>query len=155
MFTIMNNCLVAASPPTVTFGTNAEDKVLARVGFMANLFGRAAVAAGPPLTQRQPTAGDGFLDGWGTHRVQDYADALGYSVRTPTRACRDAVVCSAKQVIDDRVILEANRLLAHGDLTAAAVGVRVGLPDPSAFSKFFRGKVGETPAGFRSRVRGP
>ncbi|MFK8843660.1 AraC family transcriptional regulator [Streptomyces sp. Ac-502] len=48
-----------------------------------------------------------------THRVEEYAARLGYSVRTLTRATRAAVGCGAKRFIDDRVLLEAKRLLAH------------------------------------------
>jgi AraC-like DNA-binding protein len=88
------------------------------------------------------------------HRVEDYALTLGYSVRTLTRACQEATGRRAKQVIDDRVVLEAKRLLVHTELTGAAIGARVGMPDPTAFTKFFRTRVGETPAAFRTRVRG-
>ncbi|WP_458319325.1 helix-turn-helix domain-containing protein [Mycolicibacterium brisbanense] len=88
------------------------------------------------------------------HRVEDYATDLGYSVRTLTRACRLATGHGAKRVIDNRVLLEAKRLLVHTDLTGTAIGARVGIPDPTMFTKFFRTRTGETPATFRSRVRG-
>ncbi|MER5748795.1 AraC family transcriptional regulator [Streptomyces sp. NPDC002088] len=89
-----------------------------------------------------------------THRVEDYAQMLGYSVRTLTRVTRAAVGSGAKGFIDDRVMLEARRLLWHTDLPAAAVGDRLGFPDATVFTKFFRHRAGETPAGFRARVRG-
>ncbi|KOV56221.1 helix-turn-helix transcriptional regulator [Streptomyces sp. MMG1121] len=89
-----------------------------------------------------------------THRVEDYAHALGYSVRTLTRATRSAVGSGAKAFIDDRVLLEARRLLWHTDLPATAVGDRLGFPDATVFTRFFRRRTGETPAGFRARARG-
>lgn len=89
-----------------------------------------------------------------TRKVEDYADALGYSVRSLTRACRSATGCSAKQVIDARVTLEAKRLLVHTELSSTAVGARVGIPDPVAFTRFFRTNVDETPIQFRTRARG-
>lgn len=89
-----------------------------------------------------------------THRVEDYARALGYSVRTLTRATRAAVGTGAKSFIDDRVLLEARRLLWHTDLPAAAVGDRLGFPDATVFARFFRRRTGETPAAFRARTRG-
>ncbi|MFD7994098.1 helix-turn-helix transcriptional regulator [Streptomyces mexicanus] len=89
-----------------------------------------------------------------THRVEDYAQALGYSVRTLTRATRAAVGTGAKGFIDDRVLLEARRLLWHTDLPAAAVGDRLGFPDATVFTRFFRRRTGETPAAFRARARG-
>ncbi|AGP60891.1 AraC family transcriptional regulator [Streptomyces rapamycinicus] len=89
-----------------------------------------------------------------THRVEDYADRLGYSVRTLTRATRATVGCGAKRFIDDRVLLEAKRLLVHTGLSATAIGERLGFPDATVFTKFFRRRSGETPAGFRIRASG-
>jgi AraC-like DNA-binding protein len=89
-----------------------------------------------------------------THRVEDYARRLGYSVRTLTRAVRAASGCGAKRFIDDRVLLEAERLLAHTDLPVTAIGERIGFPDPTVFTKFFRRRAGETPVAFRTRAVG-
>ncbi|MGW2331993.1 AraC family transcriptional regulator [Streptomyces sp. NPDC001700] len=88
------------------------------------------------------------------HRVEDYAAQLGYSVRTLTRATRAAAGCGAKRFIDDRVLLEAKRLLVHTALSASAIGERLGFPDATVFTKFFRRRAGETPAGFRARASG-
>jgi AraC-like DNA-binding protein len=89
-----------------------------------------------------------------THRVEDYAHTLGYSVRTLTRATRSAVGTGAKAFIDDRVLLEARRLLWHTDLPTAAIGDRLGFPDATVFTRFFRRRTDETPAAFRARARG-
>jgi AraC-like DNA-binding protein len=89
-----------------------------------------------------------------THRVGDYAKELGYSVRTLTRATCAAAGCGAKRFIDDRVLLEAKRLLVHTDLAATAIGDRLGFPDATVFTKFFRRRASETPAAFRARARG-
>ncbi len=89
-----------------------------------------------------------------THRVEDYARQLGYSVRTLTRASHLATGYGAKRVIAERVLLEAKRLLVHTDLTGTAIAARIGMPDPAAFGKFFRRHTGETPATFRDRARG-
>ncbi len=94
---------------------------------------------------------DGFAH---THRVEDYARQLGYSVRTLTRASRVTTGYGAKRVIQERVLLEAKRLLVHTEFTSTAIAGRVGMPDPAAFGKFFRHQTGETPATFRDRVRG-
>jgi AraC-like DNA-binding protein len=45
---------------------------------------------------------DGFTR---THRVEDYAHQLGYSVRTLTRASRVATGDGAKRLIQERVLL--------------------------------------------------
>ncbi|MEV7323085.1 AraC family transcriptional regulator [Streptomyces sp. NPDC093970] len=88
------------------------------------------------------------------HRVEDYAAELNYSVRTLTRATRAAAGRGAKRFIDDRVLLEARRLLVHTDLSATAVGERLGFPGATVFTKFFRRGAGMTPGAFRASARG-
>ncbi|TDC69710.1 AraC family transcriptional regulator [Actinomadura sp. GC306] len=89
-----------------------------------------------------------------SHRVADYAARLGYSVRTLTRATRTAAGCGAKRFIDDRILLEAKRLLSHTDLPPSAVGDRLGFTRPTAFSAFFQQRTGLCPTAFRARSRG-
>lgn len=81
--------------------------------------------------------------------VESYATLVGCSPRTLTRACHTAVGSSAKDVVDDRVALEARRLLAHTDLTVAAVGRRLGFEETTNFVKFFVRRTGATPGAFR------
>ncbi|MEU7157297.1 AraC family transcriptional regulator [Streptomyces chrestomyceticus] len=90
-----------------------------------------------------------------SRRVEDYARALGYSSRTLSRATAAATGVGAKEFIDRRVVLEAKRLLAHGDQTAARIAVRLGFADAANFAKFFQHRTGSTPISFRTEVRGP
>ncbi|MCW6005158.1 AraC family transcriptional regulator [Micromonospora sp. CPCC 205371] len=87
-----------------------------------------------------------------TRRVEDYAADLGCCVRTLTRASLAATGRSAKQVIDDRVALEAKRLLAGTDLPVAEVGRRLGFAEPTNFGRFFQREVGNSPGGFRAEA---
>jgi AraC-like DNA-binding protein len=89
-----------------------------------------------------------------TRRVEDYARTLGYSTRTLSRASMDAGGVGAKEYIDRRVLLEAKRLLAHGDQPAAKIAIRLGFSSATNFSKFFHQRTGTTPLGFRQAVRG-
>ena len=123
---------------------------------LAVLVLRLAVRHG---THEEPnTGGDAFVrfraaveQGFtGTHRVEDYAAQLGYSVRTLTRASQAAVGCGAKRFINDRVLLEAKRLLVHTDLPAASIGQRLGFPGATVFAKFFRQHTEQTPTEFRA-----
>ncbi|MFC8592010.1 helix-turn-helix domain-containing protein [Streptomyces atroolivaceus] len=100
-----------------------------------------------PFERFRQAVEEGFRD---THRVEDYAVRLGYSARTLTRATRAALGCGAKRYIDDRVMLEAKRLLIHTSLPPAAIGESIGFTHPTAFSAFFRQHTGMTPTGFRS-----
>ncbi|MEV5413125.1 helix-turn-helix transcriptional regulator [Thermopolyspora sp. NPDC052614] len=88
------------------------------------------------------------------HQVADYAARLGYSARTLTRATRAATGHGAKRFIDDRILLEAKRLLHHTDLPPSAIGERLGFGYPTAFSAFFQQRAGMTPTAFRTLMRG-
>jgi len=85
-----------------------------------------------------------------TRRVEDYAVRLGCSVRTLTRASLAVTGRTAKQVVDDRVALEARRLLACTDLSVAEIGRRLGFGEPTNFGRFFHREVGTSPGGFRT-----
>jgi AraC-like DNA-binding protein len=85
-----------------------------------------------------------------TRRVEDYAARLGCSVRTLTRACLAVTGRSAKQVIDERVALQASRLLAATDEPIARIGRWLGFPEPTNFGRFFTREVGVSPGAFRS-----
>ncbi|MFI2711216.1 helix-turn-helix transcriptional regulator [Micromonospora sp. NPDC018662] len=85
-----------------------------------------------------------------TRRVEDYAARLGCSVRTLTRACLAVTGRSAKQVIDERVALQACRLLAATDDPIARIGRLLGFPEPTNFGRFFTREVGVSPGAFRA-----
>jgi AraC-like DNA-binding protein len=85
-----------------------------------------------------------------SRRVEDYAARLGCSVRTLTRACLAVTGRTAKQVVDDRVALEARRLLACTDLSVAEIGRRLGFGEPTNFGRFFHREAGLSPGAFRA-----
>ena len=71
-------------------------------------------------------------------------------MRTLTRASLAVTGRTAKQVVDDRVALEARRLLACTPLSVAEIGRRLGFPEPTNFGRFFHREVGESPGAFRA-----
>jgi AraC-like DNA-binding protein len=89
-----------------------------------------------------------------SRRVEDYADRLGCSVRTLTRASLAVTGRTAKQSVDDRVALEARRLLACTPLSVAEIGRRLGFPEPTNFGRFFHREAGVSPGGFRAGATG-
>ena len=119
-----------------------------------------AGAAAPGTARRQPAEDflrlrDAIDDGFTTERrVAAYARRLGYSTRTLDRLARANAGLTAKALIDERVVLEAQRILAHGDDTIAAIAGALGFDDPSNFSKYFTKRAATTPAAFRRRARG-
>ncbi|MFE1319448.1 helix-turn-helix domain-containing protein [Kitasatospora phosalacinea] len=89
-----------------------------------------------------------------TRRVEDYAKYLGYSPRTLSRATLAAAGVGAKEFVDRRVVLEAKRLLAHSESSAARIADHLGFADAANFAKFFHQRTGTTPIAFRTAVRG-
>lgn len=83
--------------------------------------------------------------------VRSYARRLGFSERSLHRLTVDHAGRTPKQVIDDRVMLEAKRLLVHGDLPISAIARALSFDDQSNFTKSFRKSVGMTPSEFRSQ----
>ncbi len=89
--------------------------------------------------------------GW-SRSVSERAQRLGYSPRTLTRACQQAVGRSAKQVVDDRVLLEARRLLVNRELTIEQIARELSFSEASNFARFFQRLTGENPDGWRTRM---
>lgn len=85
-----------------------------------------------------------------THEVAALAAAAGYSVRTVTRACLAATGRTAKRLLDERLMLEARRLLAHTDLPVAEVARRLGYAEPANFSRALRRVTGSSPGALRA-----
>lgn len=81
--------------------------------------------------------------------VAQLARRLRVSASTLTRACNDVLGRSAKEEIDRRVALEAQRLLVHSMSTSVVIGEQLGFSEPTNFVKFFRRRVGTTPDAFR------
>ena len=87
------------------------------------------------------------------HDVREYADALGWSARTLARATARAAGVTPKRMIDDRILLETRRLLAHTDQPVHRVGSALGFDDPSNFTAWFTHRAGVRPSKFRARMR--
>ena len=66
-----------------------------------------------------------------------------------SRMCIAAVGVPAKVVINQRLILEAKRLLAHTTLPVQSIGSALGFDEATNFVKFFRKATGTTPLTFR------
>jgi AraC-like DNA-binding protein len=88
-----------------------------------------------------------------SRQVEEYAQALGCSVRTLTRASLAATGRTAKQLVDERVALEAKRLLAESELPVAEIGARLGFTEPTNFGRFFARTAGSSPGAFRAESR--
>lgn len=72
------------------------------------------------------------------HEVKYYADLLHISTKTLAAICRQHAGKSPSQIIAERVILEAKRLLQFTPLRINEIAYKVGFEDPSYFTKYFK-----------------
>lgn len=87
------------------------------------------------------------------HQVTDYAQQLGCTEKSLTRAATAAIGMNAKTFIASRISLEAKRLLVHTDTPVTLVAEKLGFDEATNFSKFFKREAGCTPAEFRRLQR--
>ncbi|MFI5204362.1 MAG: helix-turn-helix domain-containing protein [Flavobacteriales bacterium] len=87
------------------------------------------------------------------HKVQDYAQALHISEKQLGELVKKSCGQTVLAVIHDRILLEAKRLLVHGDSSTKEIGYFLNFEDPSHFTKFFKNGSGSTPQAFREQGR--
>jgi AraC-like DNA-binding protein len=88
------------------------------------------------------------------HSVADYADVLSMAAKTVTHKFKRLNLPQPNEVIKNRIILEAKRLLVHTSMTAKEIAHELGYEDPAYFSRQFLIKTGESPSGFRTKYLG-
>jgi AraC family transcriptional activator of pobA len=88
------------------------------------------------------------------HDAAHYADALAVPTAALSRALSQVTGRSTKELVTDRVMLEAARLLRFTDATVGEVAHAAGFSDPLYFSRAFKRHTGEAPMAYRARVRG-
>ena len=81
-----------------------------------------------------------------------YAHALHVTPDHLSRTCRHVLRQSALQILHERLMLEARRLLAYSPMSVTKVAQLLGYEDAAYFSKFFSRAVGNTPSEYRTLV---
>ncbi len=76
------------------------------------------------------------------HQVQEYAGELNVSPNYLNEVIKAGLNISAKDYIQQRVTLEAKRLVTFTKKSAKEIGFELGFEDPSHFSKFFKSHTG-------------
>ena len=83
--------------------------------------------------------------------VSEYARMLKVTSGHLSEAVLDQAGRTAGELIRDRLLLEAQRLLVHSSLNVAEIADSLQFEDPSYFSRFFRRSTGISPGEFRDR----
>jgi AraC family transcriptional regulator, transcriptional activator of pobA len=88
------------------------------------------------------------------HDARHYAEAVRVPQSVHSRALSQVTGRGTKELITDRRMLEAARLLRFTDLTVGEVAFRAGFSDQLYFSRAFKRHHGEAPMAYRERLRG-
>jgi AraC family transcriptional activator of pobA len=81
--------------------------------------------------------------------VSFYADQLHVTARQLNETCKRSLNKTATALIQERILLEAKRLLVHADLTSSQIAAYLGYMDTPYFFRFFKKHIGLTPEQFR------
>jgi AraC-like DNA-binding protein len=84
--------------------------------------------------------------------TKDYAAMLYVTPNHLNALTKDITGRSAGEVIRDRILLEAKRLLINAKMTVSEIAAELDFIDNSYFTKFFKKYEGVTPEAFRKQV---
>jgi AraC family transcriptional activator of pobA len=85
-------------------------------------------------------------------QTAEYARLLKVTERALNEATRQAFGYTAAQLIRERVMLEAKRLLLHSEISVAEIADRLGFDDPAYFSRCFKKRTSRSPIEFRQSL---
>ena len=88
------------------------------------------------------------------HDAAHYADALALPPTALSHALTSVSGRPTKELVTDRVMIEAARLLRFTDRSVSEIAYATGFADPLYFSRAFKRHTGEAPSAFRARARG-
>ncbi|GAA4458171.1 AraC family transcriptional regulator [Rurimicrobium arvi] len=83
------------------------------------------------------------------HSVSEYAPLLNLAAKTLSNKLRRLNLPQPNEVIKDRIMLEAKRLLIYTPMSAKEIAYDLGYDDPAYFNRLFVRKTGNTPTAFR------
>jgi AraC family transcriptional regulator, transcriptional activator of pobA len=86
------------------------------------------------------------------HTVAEYAEILHKSPKTLSNLFASFSHFSPLQIIQERVLLEARRLLLYTEKPIKEIGYEIGFEDIQTFSRFFKTKEGISPKEFREKT---
>lgn len=86
-------------------------------------------------------------------QVSNYTDELIVSAKRLNQATSKVLGKTPKELIDERVMLEAKRLLVYTNESVKEIGFELGFEEPTNFIKYFRKHSDITPVEFREQFR--
>ena len=87
------------------------------------------------------------------HEVGEYASLLNISAGHLSEVVKNQSGKPAIKHIHERLVMEARRLLFHTNNPMKEIAFDLGFSDASYFNRFFKRETGDTPAGYRDKIR--
>jgi AraC family transcriptional regulator, transcriptional activator of pobA len=84
--------------------------------------------------------------------ISFYAGKLHITARQLNGMAKNTLNKTFSELLQDRILLEARRLLTHSGLTITQVAAELGYFDNSYFARFFKKHLGQTPEQFRQSL---
>jgi AraC family 4-hydroxyphenylacetate 3-monooxygenase operon regulatory protein len=81
--------------------------------------------------------------------LDGYADRLSITVARLNDICRRMANLPSKEVVHERLLQEARRLLRFSAVPVSEISYQLGFVDPAYFSRFFTKRTGVPPSQFR------
>ncbi|HSZ24540.1 MAG TPA: helix-turn-helix domain-containing protein [Cytophagaceae bacterium] len=85
-------------------------------------------------------------------KPKDYAEKLNITANYLNGICKEITGKPAGQLIKERILLEAKRLILHTQLTIEEISNQLGFDDKSHFGKYFKKQEGISPDNFRKSI---
>jgi AraC family transcriptional regulator, transcriptional activator of pobA len=84
-------------------------------------------------------------------QVGDYAGKLFVSANTLNNIVKDLTGKTAKEIINERVILESKKMLLYTSNDIAEIAFNIGFDEPTHFIRFFKAHTLQTPKEYRNQ----
>ncbi|MBX5156323.1 MULTISPECIES: helix-turn-helix domain-containing protein [unclassified Rhizobium] len=137
-------------------GTEDEKVLCGLIGVVLSLMGRIGGRVALPSTSTTVSLGLALRRVIDLHYKEDwpvraYVNELATTPHLLDKAAREVFGLSVKELLLERRLLEAKRLLMFTVRSVEDIGREIGVEDPAYFTRFFRKRTGEAPAAWRRR----
>lgn len=87
------------------------------------------------------------------YSATDFAGMLFIHPRHLTNTLKLTINSSTCEIMENRILNEAQQLLNETDLSIADIGLKFAFDEPTNFTKFFKGMAGITPLQYRKNQK--
>lgn len=129
---------------------NAFMVTAARLGTCETKIAGMNVAQNKILQQFRLLVDDNYI---AKTQVAEYADMIYITPGHLNDTVKTITGKTAKQLIDEKRITEAKRLLFWGELSVKEIAAQMNFEDDAYFNRFFKKHTGKTPASFQKIIR--